>query len=190
MVKFTYATKQLELFPEEVFSQQPSWLDGNAQKSCDTAGATQGWSLEAAPGSLFLLEKALWLQESNVYGKKFFRKQGLVRRCPHDHHPEMPLCASPPLHCLWLRTIPSQSLARWGMGGEAELLFWENKTAGQEKPQARHSLWPRQSFWWCTSGFTWAGTGSRAGKANSPATGLCSAIPWGHPSGSESFVHH
>lgn len=72
--------------------------------------------------------------------KELFGKQGLVMMCPHDHHPVMPQCASPPPRCLWVRSSPSLSPAGWGMGGEEEVvLFWENKTAGQEKPQPQHS---------------------------------------------------
>lgn len=54
-VNFVHATKQHELFPKEVFRQQPSWLDRSAQKSCSSADAT--WGRKAALGSLLMLER-------------------------------------------------------------------------------------------------------------------------------------
>lgn len=76
--------------------------------------------------------------------KQLFGNQGLVRTCPQDHYPVMPQSASPLPRYLWVRSSPSLSLAGWGTGGEKEVeLFWENQTAGQEKPQPQHSHpWP------------------------------------------------
>lgn len=56
-MNFVHATKQLELFPTEVFRQQPSWLDRSAEKSRSAADATRGRGLQAALGSLLLPER-------------------------------------------------------------------------------------------------------------------------------------
>lgn len=54
-------------------------------------------------------------------------------------------------------TKPSRMGNRWG-GGVGAVLGKQDCRAGEAPASAEPSpgLWPRQSFWWCTSGFTWA----------------------------------
>lgn len=93
--------------------------------------------------------------------KELFRKQGLVRRCPHEHYPVMhTVCFSSSSLSLG-QEHPLTKPSRMGNGrggGAAVVLGKQDCKAGEAPASAQPSpgLWPRQSFWWCTSGFTWA----------------------------------